>query len=142
MSNRMLQNLTPFIAVAALVTLAACSEPEPPPEPTEIVAERAQQRWDALVAEDYEAAYALYTPGFRERTDLRSFEDDMQRRPVRWVSAEVRTTECEKERCTVETDVGYRVTSAPAQLSGMGSSRPVEESWIYINDNWWFVPAS
>lgn len=142
MQNRLSKALAPTFGLLALITLSACSEPEPPPEPTEIVAERAQERWDALVAGDYETAYTFYTPGFRERTDVHAFKADMQRRPVRWISAAVRTTECEKERCTVETDVGYRVPSAPAQLSGMASSRPIEESWIYINDNWWFVPAS
>lgn len=137
-----MQNRCSLVAAAlAALVLAACGPQEPPRPDHEIVAERAQARWDALLAQDYEAALAFYTPGFQEQTPVAAFTADMSTRPVQWVSARHRTSTCDGDRCAVEMLVGYRIPSAPAQLSGMGNERPVEETWIRIDDRWWFVPG-
>lgn len=132
------------LAVAAL-SLAACTPSEPPePEQTDsdIVIDRAQARWNALIAGDHEAGYAFYTPGFREQTSVVDFTIDMRGRPIQWVAAEVQSANCDGDRCEVETDLEYRVPSAPAQMSGMGNRRPIEETWIRIDGSWWFVPGA
>ena len=133
-----------FLAAAGLLT-AACTPSEPPAEPPtdgDVVMERAQARWNALIGGDHEAGYAFYTPGFREQTSLVDFTIDMRGRPVQWVAAEVLSADCDGDRCVVETDLEYRVPSAPAQMSGMGNRRPIEETWIRIDDAWWFVPGA
>lgn len=130
---------------AAVLALAACT-PSEPPEPvqtdSDIVSERAQARWNALIAGEHEAGYAYYTPGFREQTSVVDFTIDMRGRPVQWVGAEVISAECGGDRCEVEIDLEYRVPSAPAQMSGMGNRRPIEETWIRIDGSWWFVPGA
>lgn len=131
-----------LILIAGAAVLAACTPAEPPRDVTEIVAERAQARWDAVIAGEHESAYAYYTPGYREQTSAIDYTIEMRGRPVQWMDADVGEVACEDDRCTVVTEVEYRVPSAPAQLSGMGSRRPVEETWIRIDGNWWFVPGS
>lgn len=128
-------------AALAVLILAACGPQEPPRPDHEIVAERAQARWDALIAGDFATALTYYTPGFQEQTPADAFAADMSNRPVQWVSAEHRESTCEGDRCAVEMLVGYRLPSAPAQLSGLGNQRPVEETWVRIDDGWWFVPG-
>lgn len=140
-----MRNPTLILLATAGLMLAACSPSEPPaPSPTdnEIVVERAQARWNALIGGDHETGYGFYTPGFREQTSLVDFTIDMRSRPVQWVAADTTSAECDGDRCVVETQIEYRVPSAPAQMSGMGNRRPIEETWIRIDDAWWFVPGA
>jgi hypothetical protein len=134
-----------LLAVSGLL-LSACTPSEPPAEAMQtdgdVVMERAQARWDALIAGDHETGYGYYTPGFREQMPLVDFTIDLRSRPIQWVAAQVVSADCDGDRCTVETEVEYRVPSAPAQMSGMGNRRPIEETWIRIDDAWWFVPGA
>ncbi|NKI35080.1 hypothetical protein HFP89_07865 [Wenzhouxiangella sp. XN79A] len=138
-----------FILIAGL-SLVGCSPSDPPSEPAaeaapstdEAVLQRAQGRWNALISGDHETAYGYYTPGFREQMPLVDFTIDMRSRPVQWVAAEALSSSCDGDRCVVEIDLEYRVPSAPAQMSGMGNRRPIEETWIRIDDTWWFMPGA
>ncbi len=127
-----------IFAIGAIALLAACSDPDPRP-PEEIVAERAQARWDALVESEFDEAWTYMTPGFREHTDSRDYYVEMSSRSVQWTSAEVVSTECEQARCEVTVSVGYRIPSGPAQLSGMESERRIKETWIGIDGKWWYA---
>lgn len=124
-----------FIATIAL--LAACSDPRPP---AEIVADRAQARWDAMIERDFEKAWQYYPPGYRDQTSASQFAAEFARRPVRWENAEVDGIECEQQRCKTTARVDYSVPGAPGQLAGMKSSREVRGVWIEIDGNWWYSP--
>jgi len=115
--------------------LAACSEPRPPEE---IVSERAQARWDALVARDYEKAWEYYSPGFRAENSADLFAAEISRRPVKWTAAEVLESQCAVKRCEVTTEVTYTVPRAPGQLADMGGRRDLTETWIEIDADWWY----
>ena len=125
-----------FSSMIAISLLVACA---PAPEPAEIVIEKAQARWDALVERDFAVAYEYTTPGFRERTQVEDYRLDMMRRPLRWESAQVQQVECEEMRCSVEILVGYRVPVGPTGIRNMQNQRPVRENWIEVDGDWWFV---
>jgi hypothetical protein len=60
-------------AVAAALALSGCGQDAPTVDdrtPEEIVHERAQQRWDALLAGDIERAYGFITPAYRATSSL------------------------------------------------------------------------
>ncbi len=126
------------IAVAALaLLLAACSKPDRPPE--DVVAERAQARWDAMVAQEFQRAWEYYSPGFREQTEPAVFEVQMSQRPVRWDSAELVEVECpQPEKCTARFRVGYTAVGAPGQLAGLQNERSIRETWVRLQDEWWY----
>lgn len=129
------------LAVLAAALLAGCADNRPPEE---IVAERAQARWDALVAGDYAAARAYYTPGFRETSTAEEFAAEMSARPVKWTAAEVFEVTCESDaaRCEARSRVRY---STPAVMPGVGPMKSVSgstETWIQIDGDWWYTPES
>ena len=137
-----IRSLCCIIGMAAL--LAACSDPEPPREPAEIVAERAQARWDALVERDYRTAWQYFSPAYRETLEDFDYATEMARRPVRWTSAEVHNVECdpERSRCVVQTRLEY---SIPGMLPGVGSMQTrsgAEEIWLQIGEEWWYHQGS
>ncbi|MEM1081615.1 MAG: hypothetical protein AAGH65_08545 [Pseudomonadota bacterium] len=125
-----------LLLIVPLALMLGCTEPV---DPTEVVSERSKARWDALIERDFVAARQFYTPGFREITPEFDFRVDMDRRPVRWESAEVNDVACEEGRCTVEVLIGYRIPSAPGQINNLGNRRPITEDWVEIDGEWWFV---
>lgn len=133
----LMKNRNTLFAIGAALVLAACSDPR---APEEIVAERAQSRWDALVERDFEAAWRFYTPGYREQLAAPDFAREMARRPITWDKASVRKTECngQEKRCDVHSIVEYRV---PAQVPGVGKLEGrtgVDEIWLQIDGEWWY----
>ncbi|MCA1778105.1 MAG: hypothetical protein LC637_01605 [Xanthomonadaceae bacterium] len=130
----------PLLGMLILGLLAACTQNDPRP-PEEIVAERAQARWDALIEKTFQDAWQFHTPAYRERTPPDDFEQDLKRRPVQWISAEVQSVSCEADSCEANVLVGYRVPVAPAGMSNMGMRRPITERWIEVDGGWWFVPS-
>lgn len=110
------------------------------PVPEQTVEERAQARWDHIVARDFAAAWAFYTPGYRLITPQPEFIAMMAGRPVVWEAAEVRSSECaQPDRCTVTSLVAYRVPNAPTGINQMTVERELREEWLYVEGQWWFV---
>lgn len=121
-------------------TLSACAMA--PKSEDEIVLERAQERWDAVIAGDLETAYTYYSPGFRATTSLIDYGVSMKTRKVRWTSATYKNHECEENRCSVNFDVGFKVGTPVPGLTVYEGSQGVEDRWIRTDGQWWYVPKN
>jgi len=123
--------------LAALLALSACGgEPASPEQPVE---ERIMARWALILERDFEAEWDFHTPGFRQTTPRFDYARDMSRRPVRWLDAELRSVDCDGDRCEARVRVTYRPLGAPGPISRMEMDRTIEEVWIRVADNWWFA---
>jgi hypothetical protein len=126
------------IALMMVVSvLAACSTA---PKPQGQLIERAQARWDAIIARDYDAAYALYSPGYRSATSRTDFEIELRSRRISWTSASYRAHSCDGQVCSVTFDIEF---TAPRPVPGMSKwdgRSSVEDSWIEVSGQWWYVP--
>jgi len=120
-----------------IALLAACSDPRPP---AEVVEERAQARWQAMVARDFQGAWEYYTPGFREQMTAVEFEGEMARRPVQWTDAEVFEVNCadDEPRCEVRVRVDYQAQAAVPGVGMLKSKSGVTEIWLQIGGEWWY----
>lgn len=122
------------LAGILLLTLGACG-PDPSAvderSPEEIVQERAQARWDALLAGDIEQAYTFTSPAYRSSTTLNRFQARLGS-SIRRTKADVSKVECEPDRC----DVVVMVTYVVPQLN-TENTRPLNETWILSDDDWW-----
>ncbi len=127
------------LIISALLAslLAGCATTPPVAEQT--VEERAQARWNHLVTREFDAAWEYYSPGFRETTSVRDFDRDMHRRTVRWLEADVRSADCEGDRCTVSVAVTFQAIAAPAGQRRMRVTSNLDETWIRLDGQWWFV---
>ena len=130
-----MKNIKLLFSLGAVALLVACSDPRPPEE---IVAERAQARWDALVARDFKTALEYYSPGFREQVDVKMYAADMVRKPIKWTSATVRKVECAPPKCETTTEIEYTATGAPGNLAGLKSRTFLKGTWLEIDGKWWY----
>lgn len=124
-----------WVLVATLTVLVGCQ----PQVVEEAVETRAQERWELILARDFEAAWEYLTPGFRQTTNRFDYARDMTGRPLRWLSAEVVSKQCEEDLCKINILVGYQAIGAPAGMGQMRLSREIEETWIRLDGAWWFV---
>lgn len=95
------------------------------------VGDRAQQRWDALVAGQVEKAYEFLSPGTRQARSLQSYKALI--RLGFWREAKVERVECaSQEQCKVTVVVKYL-------HRGSVISSPVFEDWVLVERQWWAV---
>lgn len=106
----------------------------------EIIAERAQARWDAVLARDYATAYTYYSPGFRSSRSVSDLEINMRLQRIRWTRATYKDHSCTGDSCTVTVDLAYQVGSpVPGVDTWKGIDR-IDEQWVRTGGEWWYIP--
>jgi len=115
----------------AVTVLAGCASVETGPPREEVVKNRAQTRWNALVLGDFKAAYEFYGPGTRATVSLAEFTAGLKQ--GFWKSVTVDKVECPAaDRCEVSTTIEY-------EHRGMRIKSPSRETWIREGSDWWLV---
>ncbi len=97
----------------------------------QVVANRAQLRWDALRAGRYEEAYSYITPSMRTTLPLDVFRGRIS--GGSWLDVKVTKAVCESEVCDVSVKLDYYV------LPNLRDSQVINEKWLLDAGNWWFV---
>ena len=124
----------PGAVCAALVVagiLGGCATANLGRSDKEIVAERAQQRWDLLVKGDFAGAYGFISPAGHELVNPVAYASSL--RTGFWIGAKVDHVECQTvEACEVDVWIEY-------QYRGMKMKTPVREKWIRQKSDWWFL---
>ena len=119
------------VLFALLLAFTGCSIIDPRPA-EEIVASRAQQRVDALMAGDYEAAYAFTTPGYRTAESAARYGTRWSGVGM-WRAAEVSKITCNE--AATKCMVALRVTFYARQFGEQTTS--LREEWLLIDGNWY-----
>ena len=106
------------------LSLTACSSGE------NAVRLAAQQRWDALINGNLQAAYEFYTDAFKQTVPLEHFRNKVQGVGL-WSKAKVQGVSCEDtgKRCRaeVEVTVAMKMRGLPKPVE---TSDVVHETWI------------
>ena len=102
-----------------------------PETPEQAVKARAQERWNALVAGQFDKAFEYITPSTRTTLPLSVYRGRIA--GASWVAAKVTGAVCEPEVCdvTVVLDV-YLLPNLPHQ-------QQISEKWLLVDGKWWFV---
>jgi hypothetical protein len=118
-----------------VVVLSACRQ-ELLPE--ELVRARAEARWQAMKAGDYDKAYEFLAPGFRSRVTPDSYRGRFVGK-TEWQEATLGDVTCDHDVCEVSVSAKYRFLGAPP-FPPMESQTQQVEKWVYTQDDWWHVP--
>jgi hypothetical protein len=123
-----------FLATCGVVILMSGCATTSPKKAEELVSQRAQARWDALVKSNLKEAYAFLSPGSRAALSFEAYKASI--REGFWKSAQVNRVECaSQEACEVHMTIEYEYRAQRIKT-------PLRETWIREGSDWWYVKRS
>lgn len=126
--------LSLLAASGALALLAGCAALSPK-TPEQIVAERAEARWNALIKRDYAAGHAYYQPAFRA-TFKPEEVIDADGGPPRAYGVRVHHVSCQPERCRVR--MVFQVKAPISRRESWDIETVRDETWVRQDGQWWY----
>lgn len=133
------------LTCAALVGLSGCATLQPEDSEKwrtsqrEILKERAEARWSALIKRDFEKAYAFTTPEYRAVVSAQQYPSKYGR-VLDWRVARVLNVSYDDPTvATVSVEVTYRVALRGTGGEAVETPSVVSEKWIYKNREWWYI---
>lgn len=140
----MIRRLILISAATALLAACGASTPERPGSklaPEEAVAQRAQERWDAIIAKDYARAYEYLTPGTRATTPYEAYAKKLAASTLIWSAAQVEDVVCdEPEVCRATVYITFTLRSPPVAFQGVSTETPLNERWLQSAGEWYHLP--
>lgn len=125
-------------SATAQPTSAPASIPAAITPQEQAVLQRAQERWDALVAHDFERAWLYLTPAEREKVKQQDYRTNFGGDAV-WKAAVARRARCiAAERCAVLVVLEVKVLAPQFQQLFPEIEREVEEEWVTEGGQWWY----
>jgi len=106
----------------------------------QLLARRAEDRWQALVDLDMERSYGYLSPGTRQVMPLSVYVTKRVAGPAQVQGAVVKNTRCEDLVCTLEVELRYIYNGSVAAMRGQELTSTVKEKWIVSGENWFYVP--
>lgn len=125
---------------AAMLFAVGCSKKDP----TDLVRQRAVERWDLLSEHHAVKAYDYLSPGYRSTHTLEQYVAFVATARVQWKSAKVDSVQCDDaDVCTAKLTVVTVLPGAVIQRpSDMEYPAPVIEKWVHSEGQWYFLPDS
>ena len=127
------------LVLLAVMLLSACATTSTASR-EDVIKERSQARWDALLARDYASAYAFYSPGYRSAVSVVDFEIGIRIRRIRFTSAKFMEQNCEENTCTVVFQVGYRAGTPVPGVAVWDGYDTISDQWVKTGGEWWYLP--
>ena len=95
-----------------------------------LVMQRAQKRWDAILAGELNQAYAFISPSGRAKLQAQDYRNRVNTGHFR--KAKVLEAICQADSCDVKISLDY-------VIGGLPLNQTLTEIWILDEGNWWFV---
>lgn len=101
------------------------------------VMERAQARWDAARAGDFEKSYGFTAPSYRALVDLKIFRAETAG-AQQLNSAEVLRVTCESDTsCAARVRIEFNVPLGANRTTPEVAETHFDEPWVKEDGNWW-----
>lgn len=124
--------------IGLLLTLFGCTTMQNmSANDTEILKERANLRWQALLKKDWESAYAYELPAYRSTHDVKQFSSKFGSK-VLWKEAKVTAVDITKDSSLADVKVliNYEIRMSDGEI--LASDKTANERWIKQENQWWF----
>lgn len=123
-----------WLVLLMIAALAAGCATVGAASPEETVKQRAQARWAALIAADWDKAYGYMAPSYRALIERKRFASQFGG-GVSWEGVEVLAVSCQEDRCTARIKILYRPVLGAR--SGEPASTHFNENWVREDGQWW-----
>ncbi|MCG7983995.1 MAG: hypothetical protein JAY90_14760 [Candidatus Thiodiazotropha lotti] len=106
----------------------------------EIVAKRAQERWNLLVDGRVESSYDYLSAGYRQVTPYPHYMKTVKGVGL-WKSAEVQQVKCKEDVCKADINIHMEIRH-PMMRSPARTQNVIVEQWLRDKDGvWGFLPT-
>lgn len=122
-----------------IMALAACATSG---KHESLVDQRAQERWDLLLAEDYLGAYRYLSPAYRSSVSATQYQRRLLLQQVRWTDARYIDSDCSGNSCKVRISLDYSLRKALPGVPRYDGTQEVDEQWVKSEGEWWYVPEN
>jgi hypothetical protein len=120
-----------LLASALLIAIAAGCAALDSRDSREVVAQRAKERWDAVIAGDLTKAYAFISPAGRTVVSYEGYEKSIRKGFHK--AARVTEVRCTgPELCEVTLEIEY-------EFSRQRMKTPFFEKWVKQDSQWWYL---
>lgn len=137
MSTRKFPHFFGAVGAAFLAFMVAGCAAIAPSTPEQLVKDRAQERWNDLVAAKWDKVYSFVSPAFRAAMP----EDRYRERFVgvpKWSKAEVIGVKCEPAKCVATVRI-HALYGASGGLQTLATDVP--ETWLLEDGQWYKYEA-
>jgi hypothetical protein len=125
------------LALVAALMLAACATPKPVAEPEVAVRERANARWQTLMAGNFAKAYTFNAPSVKEKMTEAAYIGQFAN--PQWTGAEVVNVTCaQPTACVARVKVTIKI-AIPRSTTMSSITTHVDESWQLAGGEWGFL---
>ena len=128
--------LAPLLA-AGVLALAGCAALMPK-TPEQVVTERVEARWAAVISGDFDTAWTYTQPGYRAVVKQKDYRKQFGG-AGQWVGVQVHGVTCEAQRCTVKLRLTTKVFVPP--FTGRDIAGYIDETWVREDGQWWYYQA-
>jgi len=125
------------LLAAAAIGVAGCAALTPK-TPEELVHDRAEQRWAALIAGDFDTAWTYTQPGYRAVIKQRDYAKRFGG-AGQWKGVQIHEVTCEAERCKVHIRLTTKVMLP--NFFGQEVNGYMDEVWVRDEGQWWYYQA-
>jgi hypothetical protein len=128
-----------IFALLAVFLMVGCATTKPKEENSDVLKDRAVQRWNFLIAHQAEKAYDYLSPGYRATKSRDVYAKEMNSRGMKWTNVVFSSKECDADACKVRLLVEFKIDMAGA-TGPVQSVSPLVETWIKVDGKWYFLP--
>lgn len=136
----MFKTFSRFALITTVLAVSACAAMQPKTDEERVLA-LAEQRQAALLEHDFKKAYQYMSPGYRQLNNLDQFSSK-HLGVYNWDSSEVLNATCEEDVCTVNVDILFDMgtvrNTGGAEPEKFLIPRTNRETWVKLNNKWWF----
>jgi hypothetical protein len=104
------------------------------------IEQRAMDRWSELFNGDMIEAYEYLSPGYRSSVSLQQYMSSLLLLRVKWTGARYIESECAETSCKVKISLDFTVHGAVPGVKSFDGTQEIDESWVKVDGNWYFVP--
>ena len=121
----------------SLILLSACATTT---QPAVNVEKRAMARWDALLSNDFNAAYEFLSPGYRSSVSNLHYQRTLLLKKLKWNHAGFIESDCAETTCKVKISLDYTMYGGVPGVQSFEGTQTITESWVLIDRVWYLVP--
>ena len=121
----------------SLLLLSACATTQ---RPADSVEKRAVARWNAVLSNDFDAAYEFLSPGYRSSISNLQYQRSLLLKRIKWNEASYVESDCTETTCKVKISINYTMYGGVPGVQSFEGTQTITESWVLIDDVWYLIP--